>query len=632
VDYIEAHGTGTPLGDPIEIDALWSVLKKRLPKNKKVLVGSVKTNIGHLEGAAGVAALIKVVLSLENKKIPPHLHFNEPNPYIDWENISIEVPTSVSKWEKDNETRAAGVSSFGFSGTNAHVVVAEAPVLEPVEKGLERPFHLLKLSAKTEPALHALWARYADYFNELREKETKDKEGLSDICYTANVGRNDFSYRACIVGQDSESMQAQLSKPLNAVIDPVVLGRQSQGHRPGKVAFLFTGQGAQTVGMARQLFETEQGFRDTLSHCGALLRSELSVPFLELLYGEQASAEQLQQTEFTQPVLFAVEYALAKLWQQWGIQPNYVMGHSVGEYVAACIAGVFSLEDALKLISARGRLMQRVGGEGAMLAVMTSDETAKALIRDEEEIWIAAYNGPNQTVLSGSPAAVDRVVQRLESREINHQRLQVSHAFHSPLLEPMLEEFRQVAESIAYKEPQLRVVSNVTGELIGEEMARADYWVNHVRQPVRFHQGMQTLHEQGIEHYVEIGPKPVLIGMGRQCVKELDESNGPTWVASLQSGMQDWQSLLEGLGSLYEHGMNVDWSALDRNYKRRKVVLPTYPFQRSRYWIDSLKSKNETRNHQYVNSSNTIHELLGHRIRLARSKEIRYESYFTIFS
>jgi malonyl CoA-acyl carrier protein transacylase len=588
ISYVETHGTGTNLGDPIEVNSLKAVLMEGRELNQPCWIGSIKTNIGHLEAAAGIAGLIKVVLSLEHKEIPPHLHLKQLNPYIKITNTPIQIPTKLQPWQAVKEKRLAGVSSFGFGGTNAHIILEEAPESAnsyqlPVtsdEETDERPLHLLTLSAKTENALLELVSHYQSHL------KTHSELAISDICFSANTGRSHFNHRLAIVAESTEQLREQLKAfgTRTACIE-LVRSQVTERKRP-KIAFLFTGQGSQYVNMGRQLYKTQPVFRQTLDQCEQILQSHLEKPLLEVFYpgdSQELNSSVIDQTAYTQPVLFAIEYALAQLWQSWGIKPDVVMGHSVGEYVAACVAGIFSLEDGLKLIAHRGRLMQQLASGGEMVAVMASLEKVNQLIAPyTEKVAIAAINGPESVVISGESEAIGTLLKSLESLRIKTKVLQVSHAFHSPLMEPMLVEFEAVANEITYNQPLTPLISNVTGTIAGDSITTASYWVNHVRQPVKFAQSMETLHQEGYEVFLEIGPLPILLGMGRQCLP----SGVGVWLPSLRSGQEDWQLLLHSLGELYVQGVKVDWLGFDKDYARSKVVLPTYPFQRQRYWID----------------------------------------------
>ncbi|NJN75108.1 MAG: type I polyketide synthase [Synechococcaceae cyanobacterium RL_1_2] len=571
ISYIEAHGTGTSLGDPIELNAATAVLgKERDPQQHPLWVGSVKTNIGHLEAAAGISGLIKIVLAMQHQQIPPHLHLQEPNPKINWQPW-FKVPQTLTPWDVPGK-RLAGVSSFGFTGTNAHVILEEAPGPEAIAVDYpERPLHLLKLSAKDEPTLKQLAEQYIGYL------QGHNAQSLGDICFSANTGRLSYRYRLATVAADHQELISNLNSFVAGTDSPsLVSGAIAGSGRSDKIAFLFTGQGSQFVGMGRELYQTQPTFQAAMDRCSSILEQYLERPLLELLYGEGATEEELAQTAYTQPAIFALEYALYQLWLSWGIKPNVVMGHSVGEYVAACVAGVFSLEDGLKLIAHRGKLMQQLPPGGAMVSLLAPVAQIKAdLAGQQSQVTIAAINGPESTVVSGEATALASLVTQWEAQGIKTKQLQVSHAFHSPLMEPMVEQFRAIAKEIDYTPPRLTFVSNVTGQPVNQEITNADYWVNHVVAPVNFAAGMEALARQNCQIFIECGAKPILLGMGRQCF--LGDKEG-VWLPSLRSGQGDWQQLLSSVGALYIKGITVHWSGLDQDYPQRtKVTLPTYP-------------------------------------------------------
>ncbi|NER22532.1 MAG: SDR family NAD(P)-dependent oxidoreductase [Symploca sp. SIO1B1] len=631
VGYVEAHGTGTSLGDPMEVRALTSVFEQGHNQENLLRIGSVKTNIGHLEAAAGIAGLIKVVLQLQHQQIAPHLNFQHPNPYIDWENLPIEVPTQLTPWPSSGGKRVGGVSSFAISGTNAHVVLEEAPSQVNSQKSeniVQRPLHLLTLSAKTPKALEDLVTLYHNYLQTDQELaiELSSANAIADVCYTANTGRADFNHRLAVIASESkEFAQKLLSQKTGEEVVGLFSGKfDSASQSPPKIAFLFTGQGSQYVNMGRQLYETQPTFRQALEQCDQILQPYLEYSLLELLYPQDtptSSSSLLDQTAYTQPVLFAIEYALCKLWTSWGIKPNALMGHSVGEYVAATVAGVFSLEDGLKLIATRGRLMQQLPSGGEMVSVMASESKIRELITPyTEKVAIAAVNGPESVVISGEAEAVAIIVNKLVSDGVKTKRLQVSHAFHSPLMEPMLAEFETIAKQITYHQPKIPLISNVTGTQVDNSIATADYWVNHIRQPVKFAVSMETLHQQSLEIFLEIGAKPILLGMGRQCLPE----GSSTWLPSLRPGVDEWQQMLYSLGQLYVQGASVDWSGFDQDYSCQKVILPTYPFQRQRYWVEMAKSEAAK-----AISASKLHPLINQKFQSPLSKEIFFESHFS---
>ncbi|MFK0734780.1 MAG: beta-ketoacyl synthase N-terminal-like domain-containing protein, partial [Gloeotrichia echinulata HAB0833] len=605
ISYVETHGTGTALGDPIEVNSLKSVLMEDRELNQPCWIGSVKTNIGHLEAAAGIAGLIKVVLSLKHSEIPPHLHLQQLNPYIQLEQTTIKIPTKLQPWLLVGQSRLAGVSAFGFGGTNAHVILEEAPIPVSIENSLKteqnsanlvnRPFHLLTLSAKTEQALADLVQSYQNYL------EINPELAIADVCFSANTGRSHFKHRLAIIAADQQELTDKLAKIIaKSEVSGVFSANLASNSQSPKIAFLFTGQGSQYINMGRQLYQTQPVFRRSLEQCDEILQSYLAEKsLLEVIYPENPQELNnffLDQTAYTQPALFAIEYALAQLWQSWGIKPDVVMGHSVGEYVAATVAGVFSLEDGLKLIAHRGRLMQKLPADGEMVAVMASEDKVNQLISPyKEKVVLAAINGSESVVISGEAEAIKTIVNNLELQTIKSKRLQVSHAFHSPLMEPMLAEFDSVAKTISYQSSRIPIVSNLTGKIAGNEIATPSYWVRHISQPVQFRASMQTLQQQRYGIFVEIGPKPILLAMGQQCISDGDQ----LWLASLRSQQQDWYQLLESLAQLYVREIQIDWAGFERDYPKRRVLLPTYPFQRQRYWIENLSSDQLWRSHNH---------------------------------
>jgi myxalamid-type polyketide synthase MxaB len=585
IGYIETHGTGTPLGDPIEIQALLEVLGPGRAPNNPVVVGSVKTNIGHLEAGAGIAGLIKAILALKYERIPPHLHLKTINPHLVPEGESIDIPTEVRPWPRSDTPRFAGLSSFGFGGTNSHAILQEPPAEVQSEDGpgVERPRHLVALSARTAPALAEVIDRFQAHL------EANPTASLPNIAYTANVGRTHFSNRLAVVAASTEELREELRAHVSGRETPAVKSGQAAGKGPPPIAFLFTGQGAQYVGMGRTLYETQPTFRQALERCDEWLRAYRERSLLSVLYPSGADESLLDQTGYTQPALFAFEYALAELWKSWGIVPSAVMGHSVGEYAAACVAGVFSPEDGLRLIAERARLMQALPPGGAMVAVFASEaKVAAALKRHGGSVAIAALNGPNNVVISGPEADVQNVVAGLSAEGISGQRLVTSHAFHSQLLDPMLDAFERAAASVAYAPPKIDLISNLTGLPADERTYEPGYWRRHARQPVCFATGLQTLADRGYTMFLEIGPSPTLLGMARRCLPE----GRAVWLPSLRKGRDDWQALLESLAALYTHGAAIDGAGLDRDYPaRRRVLLPTYPFQRQTYWLEEAGQK-----------------------------------------
>jgi acyl transferase domain-containing protein len=615
ISYLEAHGTGTRLGDPIEIDALRSVFGAGRKAGEPLVVGSVKTNIGHLESSAGIAGLAKIILALRHGQIPPHLHLQTVNPLLKLDETPIEIPTAVRPWSSGDEPRRAGVSSFGFGGTNGHVIVEESPPTAPRESRNERQRHLLPLSARSPQALRKLAERYATFLEE------SPNESLADICHTAAVGRTHFAHRLAITAATTAEAAAALRRYLADPENAEVISGQATQDRAPRIAFLFTGQGAQYAGMGLVLYESQTVFRDAIDRCAELLHPLLDRPLLELLDPQVGSI--LDQTGNTQPVMFALEYALAMLWRSWGIEPAAVMGHSVGEFAAACVAGIYSLEDGVRLIAKRAQLMQSLPVGGRMAAVFASESHVnKAIEPYGEQIAIAALNGPESIVISGDVVAIDEVLARLEAQGIKSKPLATSHAFHSQRMDPILDDLREAAAEAVAAKPTIDIVSNLTGR-VADEQCYADpcYWTRHARSPVRFVQGVQALADRGCEIFLEIGPSPTLIGMGRRCIA----GDNYSWLPSLRPGRNDWQSLLDSLAQLYIRGAKIDWAEFDRPYARSKVSLPTYPFQRTRYWAGVLPDASANGRTAPARNGQETHPLLGHRL-VAAVREQVFES------
>lgn len=574
VGYAETHGTGTTIGDPIEVGALGKVLGKG--RTSPLVIGSVKTNIGHLEQAAGIAGLIKVLLSLKNETLPAHLHFNTLNPLISLDEIPAEVPVEQVPWPANAGKRIATVSGFSFGGVNAHLVVEEPPVKAASDR-ISRPgCHLLTLSAGSKTALEAMIDNYFEFLEQNLDTDP------ADFCHTANAGRMDLPWRAAVSGKDNEELTTALGRLRNNDRSPEVWVSPGAVH-PRDTAFLFTGQGSQYPGMGRGLYRLHPVFREEMDRCNTILEESHDISLNHLIYG-QNDPELLNQTANTQPALFSIEYAMAQMYRSWGVDPAFVMGHSVGEFVAACVAGVFSLEDGLKLISARGRLIQALPGEGKMVVCLCAQDLVKELIAPYgEDLSVAAVNGPANTVVSGKNAAVDKVCRLLDRSNVSWVPLKTSHAFHSVLMEPMIEAFRTVAETVHYKSPRIPYISNVTGDLVEhDEVCSPDYWCRHIRSAVMFEAGVRTLHKRGCGLFLEIGPNPVLSGMASAILPKETSVFAP----SLRRGMSDEKTLLSGLGLLYTNGTNIDWRKQSASFAPSIVSIPHYPFQRTRCWFE----------------------------------------------
>ncbi|MBV8587317.1 MAG: acyltransferase domain-containing protein, partial [Verrucomicrobia bacterium] len=615
IDYIEAHGTGTSLGDPIEAHALAEVFGPGRSSDCPLRIGSVKTNFGHAESAAGIAGLIKAILAIGHEKIPPSLHLQKLNPHIDWSALPISVPTTATSWTRRRGQRVAGVSSFGFSGTNAHVVVSdyfadevltESPAQNAPAVDSKPLPELLVLSARSESALLELAEKYQQLFSQGPDLN------LVDVCCTAATGRSHFEHRLAVLARNLPEARERLTGFRSGRKDGRILsGRSPKSLTPG-VVFMFTGQGSQYPGMGRRLFETQPAFRRELEKCAEILNSQLEIPLLEALFADRDSDNYIDQTQFTQPALFALEYALAAMWRSWGVEPVAVLGHSVGEYVAACVAGMFSLEDGLRLIAERGRLMGSLPGGGAMAAIFAAEPRVSNAIQTlGNQVAIACVNGPANVVVSGRYDAVDQLLAKLKNEGVRSRSLVVSHAFHSELMDPILDSFQRVAATVKFSEPLLPIVSNVTGKVAAPGvMSVPEYWRRQIRHPVRFADSISTLRETGHIVFLEIGPHPVLTGMARATAPEA----GVVWASSLNQKQEDWESVLQAVSTLYVRGIDLDWNRLLTASTGKRVSLPTYPFQRNRFWLreGSADAPRQNRNSGYCNA--TDHPLLGGRL------------------
>jgi acyl transferase domain-containing protein/acyl carrier protein len=579
IDYVETHGTGTSLGDPIEVEALGTVLGKHRPADRPVMLGALKSNIGHMEAAAGVGGLIKAVLCLEHGEIPPLLHLRALNPHIAWGDLPLKPVTELTAWPGRSAERLAGVSSFGFSGTNAHLIVADAPPATARE-GMKRPLHLLHLSAQGAAPLGKLATAYGTL---LRHHPEGDP---ADVCYSTGAGRARFSHNLVVVGSSNGELAGKLARFLDGDASSGVRVQQTAAADLRGPVFMFSGQGSQYAGMGQALYGSQPVFRDAFNRCSTLLDQYLDRSLIDVLYGPSGSQALLDETAYTQPAIFALQYALAGLWKSWGTEASIMIGHSIGEVAAACLAGVFSLEDACKLIAVRGRLSQNLPEQGSMAAILAPEDRVSAVVRSFTGVTIAALNGPANTVVSGRMDEVRQVCRMLESEGIESRQLPVSQAFHSPLVEPMLDEFRKVAESVTYQPPGIPVMSTVTGELVRDDMATPQYWVQHVRRPVRFLQVVRQLEKQGYRLFLELGPHTTLCGMGAACVAD----GYGIWMPSLHAKQGDWNRILTSLGDLVLHGCKVNWSGFEQGYGSRKVRLPNYPFDRRHHWLVSSRT------------------------------------------
>lgn len=576
ISYVEAHGTATALGDVVEIEALTQAFRQTTEQKSFCAVGSVKTNIGHTDSAAGVAGLIKTVLSLEHRQLPPSLFYEEPNPRINFAGTPFFVNDRLREWKNGDGPLRAGISSFGIGGTNAHVIVEEAPPREA--SGPSRPYHLLLLSALTPTALETATT------NLLRYLEQHPDANLADVAYTLQVGRQSFPHRRMLVCSDVPDTVAALNGP-----DPkrVLTAWEESEDRP--VAFMFPGQGTQYVNMAAELYRSEPAFREHVDRCAELLIADLGCDLRDVLYPHGAESEEaargLEQTRLTQPALFVIESALVRLLEEWGVRPQAMLGHSIGEYVAAHEAGVFSLEEGLKLVTARGSLIQKLPA-GAMLLVMLPERKVRPLL--DEQLSLAAVNGPALSVVSGPPTAVQQLEERLAEQGINSRRLHTSHAFHSKMMEPVLGPFAERMRSIRLRPPRLPFISNLTGAWItAAEATDENYWARHLRHTVRFADGLAEMLREPDRVLLEVGPGRSLQTLARQ---HPEKSEGQLVFSTLRGAKDDQPeglSLLSTLGQLWLAGVPVDWRGFHARERRLRLALPTYPFERQRYWIEA---------------------------------------------
>jgi phthiocerol/phenolphthiocerol synthesis type-I polyketide synthase E len=576
INYIEAHGTGTQLGDPIEIQAMAKAFADANLPPRSVGIGSVKTNIGHLDAAAGVTGLIKTVLALENRLIPPTLHFKRANPELELNRTPFTVVAEPRPWTTGapGVPRRAGVSSFGIGGTNAHAVIEEAPAAPAADAS--RAYQVLVLSARSASAVDAAALRLAEYFR------SEPGTSLPDAAFTLHEGRAIFRHRRAIVCRDAEDAVRQLE----AAGSGAAPSHEFSGEPP-RVAFLFPGQGAQYAGMARGLYESEPVFRRAFDECAAVLRPEIDLVRLIASIDDKAA---VTPTAIAQPALFAVEYALAQLWRAWGVEPDALMGHSVGEYVAACVAGVFSMPDALRLVVERGRLMQQMPA-GAMTAVPLAPNAIP--LTQYPDLDLAAINAPSLSVVAGPIGAIDRFEAAQRAAGIDCRRLVTSHAFHSASMDPILDAFAARVRSVTLRAPQRRFISNLTGTWITDQQATsADYWAKHLRAPVQFSAGIAALLDAGVNFLIEAGPgrtAVTLAGMQRPGIAVATSLPNATDQAA------DQAVLLNGIARAWMAGAPIDWSAFRGSERRRRVHLPTYPFERRRHWIEPDEAEVERR-------------------------------------
>ena len=610
IQYIEAHGTGTALGDPIEVGSIQKVLSTGRKNGQICTIGSVKSNIGHLEAAAGIAGLIKLALSIHNGIIPANSNFKKLNELIKIDGTPFEIASKQKKWKQ--KTRVAGISSFGFGGANAHVILQSPPEAEPTSAtkntSIKANF-ILPLSAKTDTALKAVAKNNFDFISVL------DDAQLGDLCYSTCIGHAAFKHRKAVVGNDKTSILEQLS---TIEAQDLLGNHQLKEFDHLKTVWLFTGQGSQYTGMAKNLYENEPLFKAELDYCDQILEPLLGCSLVDLLW-EKSFTEKLNHTKFTQPAMFAVQVSLARMLMNWGMKPDAVIGYSVGEYAAACIAGIMSVEDGLKILAARGRLVADFGKPGTMAAIMTDEKTARNVLGDNTEVELATLNGPAGQVMAGTVDSIESAIQNFEKAGIECRKLNVSHAFHTKLMDDVLKPFKKVVDTVEFSNANIPVLSNLNGAFNVNEMSSSDYWVDHLRKPVFFGASMELLFSENYQVFVEIGPKPVMSGMASR----FKGAENCLWLPTMRPDETDSFILYQTLATLWEIGLDFNWKKYFDGFNYSRIVAPAYPFEHKRYWIESTTSDSEQK-------STTSNQLLGDPIQSPMISGTLFQSDFDL--
>lgn len=583
INYIETHGTGTPLGDPIEIHAIRNVLAKGRAPETPLLIGAVKSNMGHLEAAAGIAGLIKTTLALHHQFLPANLHFRELNPAIRLEGAPLHFVSENQKWTSENEKpRLAGISSFGFGGTNAHLILGEAPQALSATAETKREHHIFNLSAKTSAALRSMAVHSLHYL------ENNPEASLASVCHTQNQHRSHFRHRLAIVGENISDLQTQLQSFLHGE-DEEIHSVQIPRNPQHKVGFVFSGQGCQYLGMGKALYESQPHFREVIDQCSQALHGLLDRPLDQLLYADLPdNAELLSRSEYLQPAIGSVQYAIASLWKSWGIVPEFVMGSSIGEFAAAAIAGTLPLRDMVRLLYYRGVITGQTAGDGAMASVFVDPETAQELVVGYEgKVEIAAFNGPGQTVLSGFIAPLKELCAQLEQKGIAYKYLEVPLAFHSPVMEPVLDKWQEELQKYDFQAPGIPFISTVTGKAEREALTDSSYWVNHLRNPIQFTAAIKGFPGGSPLALLETSPRPTLLPL----ISEAAEDDSIDLFPSLHPRRKNWETMMASVVELYKLGIEIDWKSLNRGFKSGFSNLPTYPFELSSYWPENVNAK-----------------------------------------
>lgn len=606
VDYIETHGTGTPLGDPIEINAIANVYCKDRMKENPLKIGSVKSNIGHLEAAAGMASIIKVLLSFQNEEIPANLNFREPNPYFSWSDYPIEVVSSNTRWERGNKVRRVGINGFGFGGSNAHVILEEAPIKLVERSSKKDPEYILKISAKNKKSLLNNVISNLEYISEHKNVD------LRDFVYTNNINKSDFNYRFAVYGKNRDELIASMKSYLENKNDSTIVTNVDHNSNVGqekKLVFLFTGQGSQYLEMGEGLYNNDLVFKNAFDECDKLFKGYLDVSLTELLYSKNYSEEYIERTLYAQPLIFTVEYAISKMWENLGIKPSIVLGHSIGEYAAAVISGILTLKDGVKLVATRSRLMDSAPGEGTMLAIYTNLNVANELIEEyKDRVSIAVHNAENNIVISGDKKAIGEIEEILENRKIKAKRLHVSHAFHSKMMNPILDEFRDVASTVKYDVTKVEFMSSALARLLEkDEVLGAEYWTNHISGKVDFYNALKKIAEDNNVVFLEVGANKTLCSLTKLILGE----NIPL-INSLDMKKDSIEAISNAIANMYCYGFNIRWEKLGfgSSLEYNRVKLPVYEYDKQQYWIEPIYSY-DTDN---INGEIDYHPLIGERI------------------
>jgi acyl transferase domain-containing protein/NAD(P)-dependent dehydrogenase (short-subunit alcohol dehydrogenase family)/acyl carrier protein len=626
VDYVEMHGTGTRLGDPIEIEAVANTYCKGRTREAPLKIGSVKSNIGHLEAAAGMAGIVKVLLAFQNEVIPGNLNFREPNPLIPWESFPLSVVAKNEIWKRGDRPRRAAINGFGFGGSNAHAILEEPPEREPAEAGGAsggEPIYVLKVSAKSRPSL------LANAKNLVGHIRRNPRVPIRDIAETNNITRADFNYRLAAYGRTGEELADRLEAFLNKTGEEGIAARDGKGadlQQETRLTFLFSGQGSQYPGMGKELYDGSPVFKEAFDRCDRLFEPYISVSLAEMIYSGRFTGRDIERTDYAQPLIFTIEYALLKFWESLGIMPEAVLGHSIGEYAAAVAAGIMSLEDCAGLVAERGRLMASAPGEGAMSAIYAEEGLVRSLLKDYgQKVSIALHNAQNNIVVSGDRTAVEAVSKEAENRNIKVSRLHVSHAFHSYLMDPILEEFKGKAEEVKFKSSGIRYISAALARPLDKgEIPDAAYWTDHIRTKVDFYHAFSGVKNTPNTIFLEIGPGNTLCALG-----ELILRGEGTLLSSLDRRKNPWEQIVRCIGRLYCHGTTIAWDKLDTGFGREynRVILPAYAFDRKPYWMQPEFSR-ETGSPAGHRAE--YHPLLGQRLSTPYLKNSTlYQSVYT---